>query len=180
MASRDGVRFKRYNEAFLRPGIERTGTWQYGQQYIAWHLVETAATLPGAPNELSLYATEGYWHGEGGTLRRYTLRLDGFVSIYAPMKGGDFRSRPLTFSGSKLTLNFATSAAGSVRVEIQDIDGKPLEGFKLADSSDHFGDTVERIVTWKTNPNLALLNDRPVRLRFHLQDADLYSFRFQQ
>jgi len=180
MASRDGVRFKRYNEAFLRPGIGRKGTWQYGQQFIAWHVVETAASLPGAPNELSLYATEAYWHGAGGTLRRYTLRLDGFVSIYAPMKGGDFLSRPLTFSGSKLTMNFATSAAGSVRVEIQDIDGKPLEGFKLADSADHFGDTVERMVTWKSKSNLTRLNGRPVRLRFQLKDADLYSFQFQK
>ncbi len=41
MASRDGVKFKRWNEAFLTPGIERPGTWHYGQQYIAWHVVET-------------------------------------------------------------------------------------------------------------------------------------------
>ena len=37
MSSRDGVKFKRWNEAFLPPGIEREGTWNYGQQYIAWH-----------------------------------------------------------------------------------------------------------------------------------------------
>ena len=69
------------NEAFLRPGIERPGSWQYGAQYIGWHVVETKSALPGAPNELSLYATESYWHGTGSALRRYTLRLDGFVSI---------------------------------------------------------------------------------------------------
>ena len=45
MASRDGVTFKRWNEAFLRPGIEREGTWNYGQQYLAWHLVETRSAL---------------------------------------------------------------------------------------------------------------------------------------
>jgi len=32
MVSRDGVNFKRWNEAFLRPGIEREGTWAYGHQ----------------------------------------------------------------------------------------------------------------------------------------------------
>lgn len=30
MASRDGVNFKRWNEAFFPPGIERPGTWNYG------------------------------------------------------------------------------------------------------------------------------------------------------
>ena len=45
MASRDGVHFERWNEAFLRPGPERPETWLYGHQYIAWHAVETKAAL---------------------------------------------------------------------------------------------------------------------------------------
>ncbi len=80
MASRDGVKFRRWNESFLRPGIERDGTWNYGHQYLAWHLVETKSALDAAPAELSLYATESYWTGSSSLLRRYTLRLDGFVS----------------------------------------------------------------------------------------------------
>ncbi|MEO6741710.1 MAG: hypothetical protein ABIP20_15810, partial [Chthoniobacteraceae bacterium] len=69
MAGRDGVKFKRWNEAFLRPGIERDGTWNYGQQYIAWQVVETKSAIEGAPNELSLYATESYWTGTSSALR---------------------------------------------------------------------------------------------------------------
>ena len=179
MASRDGVRFKRWNEAFLPPGIGRPGTWQYGQQYIAWHVVETRSSVLGAPNELSLYATEDYWHGKGGTLRRYTLRLDGFVSLHALMKGGELITKPLTFDGSKLSLNFATSAAGSVRVEIQEPGGQPIEGFALADCPDHFGDTLDRVVTWKNGADVSRLAGKPVRLRFYLKDADLFAFRFQ-
>ena len=179
MASRDGVHFKRWNEAFLRPGIQRPGTWQYGQQYIAWHVVETRSSLRGAPNELSLYATEDYWHGKGGTLRRYTLRLDGFVSARAPMKGGELITRPFSFDGSKLALNFATSAAGSVRVEIQEPRGAAIAGYALADCPDVFGDAIERIVTWKNGADVSALAGRPVKLRFQLRDADLYSFRFQ-
>ena len=45
MSSRDGVHFQRWNEGFLRPGIQREGTWHYGQQYIAWHVVETRSAL---------------------------------------------------------------------------------------------------------------------------------------
>jgi hypothetical protein len=45
MTSRDGVRFDLHDEAFLRPGIERDGTWLYGQQYPAYQLVETRSAL---------------------------------------------------------------------------------------------------------------------------------------
>ena len=122
MASRDGVTFKRWNEGFLRPGIERSGTWNYGHQTIAWHPVETRGTLEGAPNELSFFAVESYWTGTSDLLRRYTLRLDGFVSVNAPMSGGELITQPVTFTGNQLWLNFATSAAGSVQVELQDQD----------------------------------------------------------
>jgi hypothetical protein len=178
MTSRDGAHFKRWNEAFLRPGIERPDTWNYGQQYIGWHLVETEAALPGAPNELSLYASESYWTDEDSAVRRYTMRLDGFVSLNAPMAGGEVVTKPLTFAGSRLTMNFATSAAGSVRVEIQDPSGKPIDGYALSDCPEHFGDTVERTVRWSNGAGVTDLAGTPVRLRFVLNDANLYAFRF--
>lgn len=178
MASRDGVTFKRWNEAFLPPGIERKGTWQYGQQYIAWHVVETKSEFPGAPNELSLYATEDYWHGPGGKVRRYTLRLDGFVSIRAPMKGGELLTKPLVFSGKRLELNFASSAAGGIRVEIQNAAGQPIKGYSLADCPPIFGDSVQRTVTWKHGADVSQLAGQTVRLRFELKDADLYALQF--
>ena len=178
MASRDGVHFERWNEAFLRPGPERPDTWLYGQQYIAWHAVETKSSLPGAPNELSLYASEGSWHGKGNAIRRYTLRLDGFVSISAPMRGGELITKPLIFQGDQLTINFATSAAGEIRVEIQDADGQPLPGFALDDCEPVFGDSLDRTVTWKQGSDVGGLSGKPVRLRFVLRDADLYSLKF--
>jgi hypothetical protein len=141
-------------------------------------VVETQSALAGAPNELSLYAGESYWTGKGSAVRRYTLRLDGFVSISGPMSGGEVVTKPLTFSGAKLAMNFATSAAGSVRVEIQDPAGPPIEGFSLANCPDHFGDAVERVITWNGGSDVRPLAGRPVRLHFVLKDADLYSFRF--
>ena len=178
MASRDGVHFDRWNEAFLRPGPERPATWLYGHQFIAWHAVETASALPGAPREMSLYATEGEWHGKGNSLRRYTLRLDGFVSINAPLSGGELLTKPLTFTGNSLSLNFATSAAGDIRVEIQDAAGAPLPGFTLDDSELLFGDSLDRTVTWKNGGDVSRLAGRPIRLRFVLRDADLFSLKF--
>lgn len=180
MASRDGVRFKRWNEAFLRPGIERTGTWNYGHQYIGWHVLETKSALEGAPNELSIYAGESYWTDRSSALRRYTLRLDGFVSVHAPMSGGDLITKPITFTGQKLSLNFATSAAGSVRVELQDSDGKALPGFALADCVPVFGDSVDRTITWKRGADVRSINGKPVRLRLELKDADIYAYQFTE
>lgn len=178
MASRDGVKFKRWNEAFLPPGVEREGTWNYGHQYIAWHLVETKSDLTGAPDELSLFAGENYWTGTSSALRRYTLRLDGFVSVQAPMSGGELVTRPIRFKGGKLTLNFSSSAAGGVRVEIQDMDGKAHPGFSLDDCPPVFGDSVGRVVTWNSGGDVSRLAGKPVRLRFELKDAEVYAWQF--
>lgn len=180
MASRDGVRFKRWNEAFLPPGIERNGTWNYGHQYIGWHIVQTKSAVEDAPDELSLYATESYWTGDSSVLRRYSLRIDGFVSAYAPMLGGELTTKPLTFSGKTLAVNFATSAAGGLQVELQDAAGKPLPGFKLADCPPLFGDAIERTVAWKGGADVSALAGRPIRIRFVLHDADLFALRFRE
>ena len=179
MSSRDGVRFTRWPEAFLRPGPERSGTWNYGHQYLAWHVVETASALgPDAPNDLSLYSVEDYWMEPGSALRRHILRLDGFVSVHAPASGGECLTRPVLFEGRELRLNFASSGAGEVLVEIQDVDGSPFPGFGLQDCDPTFGDATDRPVVWKSGPDVGPLAGRLVRLRFALRDADLYAYRF--
>jgi hypothetical protein len=177
MSSRDGRTFHRWTEAFIRPGPQ-DDRWVCRNNEIAWGMLETEPLLAGAPNELSLYSIEGYYQGESCQMRRYTLRIDGFVSVQAPLAGGEMVTRPLVFEGKKLVLNFATSAAGGIRVEVQSPDGKPLEGFTLADCDELFGDTLQRTVTWKGRSDLSTLAGTPVRLRFVLQDADLYSLRF--
>jgi hypothetical protein len=178
MASRDGVRFKLWMEAFLRPGLRTADNWVYGDNYIAWHVVETEADIENAPRELSLYATESYWTGNASYLRRFTLRIDGFVSAYGPYEGGTLTTKPLVFDGNQLMLNFSTSAAGGIRVALLDPDGTPIDGFALEDSEVVFGDDLERVVPWKDGRNVTALAGKPVRILFELRDADLYSFRF--
>ena len=75
-------------------------------------------------------------------------------------------------------MNFASSAAGSIRVELQDAGGKPLSGFALADCQEVFGDSLARRVSWKHGPDVSQLAGQPVRLRFVLKDADLYALQF--
>ena len=178
MWSRDGEKFDLAPSTFMPPGPERPGTYTY-YDVVAWHLVETASNLEGAAPELTLYRNEFYQVGVV-QLRRYTLRLDGFASIHAPIAGGELITPPLIFKGKSLSMNFATSAFGSLRVEIQDADGKPIPGFTLADSIELYGDTVARNALWKDNPDLGALAGKPVRLRFVMKDADLYSIKFEE
>ena len=76
-------------------------------------------------------------------------------------------------------MNYATSAAGGVRVEVQDENGSPLPGYALGDCPEIIGDEIARIVSWKIGSNVSALAGRPVRLRFAMRDADLYSIRFR-
>lgn len=179
MSSRDGRRFQRWGEAFIRPGLRSEDNWVYGDNYQNWGIVETKSSLPDAPDELSVYATESYWTDHSSRLRRFTLRIDGFVSMEAPSTGGEFVTKPLTFTGKHLYFNFSSSAAGGIRVELQDARGDPFSGFSLADCNVVFGDELDRKVTWKNQANLAALIGKPVRLRVVLNDADLYSFQFR-
>jgi hypothetical protein len=180
MTSRDGQQFKRWSEAFIRPGPRQRESWVYGDNFIFWGMFETPSTIEDAPDELSLLAVEGYWEDEDTAFRRYTLRLDGFVSASAPYAGGELLTRPLIFAGGSLSVNAETSAFGAFQVEIQDLHGKPLPGFTLDECEPIFGDSLDYTVRWKSaaGGDLRGLEGRPVRLRFLLRDADLYAFQF--
>jgi hypothetical protein len=41
------------------------------------------------------------------------------------------------------------------------------------------GDQIQRTVRWRQGSDLSALAGRPIRLRFLLQDADLYALKFQ-
>ena len=177
MSSRDGVRFHRWPEAFIRPGPQ-PDRWVNRNNFTAWGLLETPSALEDAPAELSLYSTEGYYRGPATRLRRYSLRLDGFVSLHAWLSGGELITKPITFVGTQLKINFSTSARGSIRIELQDAAGEPIEGYALADCPEIFGDEVERVVRWNHGSDLSEAARRPIRLRLSVKDADVFSFQF--
>ncbi len=179
MSSRDALTFNIWPEAYIRPGLRPVDNWTYGDNYQNWGLVTTRSPIAGAPDELSIYVNEGYWRGQSASLRRYTMRVDGFVSLNAPLSGGEMVTKPLSFKGRDLELNFSASAAGSVRVEIlhAQVD-TAIEGFGLADCVEILGDDLERKVRWEPGVDLSKLSGEAVRLRFVLHDADLFAYRF--
>jgi len=171
MTSRGGTEYNRtFMEAFIRPGIG-LNNWVSRSNYPALNVVQTG------PAEMSVYVGQDYAQPTAH-LRRYSMRLDGFSSISAPYSGGEVLTKPFIFAGNDLEINYSTSAAGEIRIEIQDANGTPFPGFTLDESQTIIGNEISRIVGWKNSPNLKDLSGKPVRLRIVMKDAELYSIRF--
>lgn len=157
-------------EGFICGGIGPEN-WVSRTGYPALNVVQTG------PNEMSIYVNQNYAQPTAH-LRRYSLRLDGFASLRGGYHGGEMVTKPLVFAGRKLSLNFATSAAGGVKIELQDTSGQPLPGYSLADCQEQIGNELSRVVNWKGRSDLSALAGKPLRLRFVLKDADVFAIQF--
>jgi len=172
MTTRGGNAYNRtFMESYIRPGIG-LNNWVSRTNYPALNVVRTG------PEEMSVYVNQDYAQPTAH-LRRYSMRLDGFTSINAPYSGGKIITRPFTFTGGELEINYSTSAAGEIRIEIQDAGGKPISGYTLEESQIIIGNEISRIVSWNGNTDVSRLSSKPVRLNILMKDADLYSIRFK-
>ena len=164
MTARGNGPFDRtFREAFIRPGLD-PARWGNRSNYAALNIVPTG------PAEMSIYTTP---------FRRFTLRLDGFASVHVGADVGELVTKPFIFSGKELVVNYATSAGGSMRVELQDAAGKAIPGFTLADCRNLVGDAIEQPVAWTKGGDVSSHIGKPVRLRIVMQEADLYALQFR-
>ena len=171
MCSRDGVKFHRFDEGFLRPGIENGVNWVYGDCYPARGMFESPSPINGAPPELSLLVPVGHWMNEEKKLVRYTLRPDGFASLYAGYREEKvIVTKPFVYQGNHLYVNFSTSARGYLYVTLT-CDGKEYH------SCETFGDALDRKVAFEAD-TVASLAGREVIMTVRMRDADLYAIRF--
>ncbi|KAF0172204.1 MAG: peptidase M56 BlaR1, partial [Limisphaerales bacterium] len=129
------------------------------------------------------------FHQEQAAIGLATLRRDGFASLDAGPEGGVMTTKPVTFTGRFLFVNMKTNApGGELRIEILHPDGRPIEVTKNDTKERSFpfsrenciplaADQTLMSVTWQNWTNgLSTLAGRPVRFRFHLKNASLYSF----
>ncbi|MHC4624663.1 MAG: LamG-like jellyroll fold domain-containing protein [Planctomycetota bacterium] len=159
--SRDGINWHVYDQDGDRPYMQRgRGGW-----------IHDGLVLRG--DEIWQYINRG-----NKNVARVSQRLDGFVSLDAGGKTATIITRPLVFEGSKLTLNVA--AKGTVRVGILSLPARSIDGFAISDCDPIEADSVRHVVTWKDNPDVGKLAGQVVRLRFEMQDAKLYGFRFEE
>ena len=172
MTSRDGISWdRRFMAPFIPPGPD-PDNWTDRNMTVG------RGVVPTGPAEISLYYKEHH-RRPSGRFRRGSLRTDGFVSAHATFGGGELVTKPLTFSGSELVLNYGTSVLGGLRVEVQDAEGRPIPGYTLDDSEEIWGDEIERVARWRGGSELGQLAGQTVSLRFAMKEADLYSLRFR-
>ena len=173
MTSRDGLHFNRWADPVI-PETAPKDRQGNRSNYMAWGLLQ----LPENQREYSVYATEAYYTGPDSRVRRFTYRVDGFVSAHAEGATGYLTTKPIIFEGSTLALNSVLAKTGFIAVEIQDIEGNPIPGFSLTDCEPCRGDKIAQQVTWQNAPPLQTLAGRPVKLKFAIHNGDLYSYQF--
>lgn len=160
MSSRDGVHWDRpFLEAWVRPGPDLKNWTDRNNM--------TANGIITGETEWSLYISEHYRHADH-RIRRLTVRKEGFASMHADAKGGEFTTKPLKFTGNKLLLNYSTSAAGSIQIEALDESGKVV-----ATMPELYGDEFEANAL-----NVSKLVGQTIQLSVKMKDADLYALRF--
>lgn len=170
-SGRDGKHwFRPFLESWLKPGLDQKN-WTQRSLIVAQGILKTG-------DEFSLFVNEHYYH-DTARIRRVTVPLFRFASVYADRFGGTFLTKPFVLEGSRLVLNYATSAPGLVKVGLQDEEKRFFEGFSCSDCDEIYGDELEKTVTWNGSEDIGKLKGKVVRLFFELADADVYAFQIR-
>ncbi len=171
MTSRDGIHWLREEgdrPPILAPSPERS--WEHG--------MVTVSSLLVVGDQMRLYYS-GYdgihdylpFHSAIGLA---TLRKDGFASLEGEDNPGLVTTKRLTGLTGQLHVN-CQAGAGLLQVEVLDANGRVLPGYRKRDCNEPRGDGIDQIVTWEEHSELPATKE-PLRLRFSLKNASLYSF----
>lgn len=181
--SRDGFHWSRPTLAPFIPISPRQGDWN-------WANVQSAGGVCVINRDVLHFYVSGR-EGISGTSMPgrcstglATLRRDGFASLTDAWPTGSTRpvlrhqstviTRPVRFSGSHLFVN--ADAAGAIRVEMLDRDGRTIPGFEAERSVPVTGNRTSHAVNWSGGAALARLANSIVRFKFVLDRAHLYAF----
>jgi len=130
-------------------------------------------------DEMWLYYTAittthaGYVPKKRITIALAKWRRDGLVSLSAGQDGGQVETVLLLGTGNRLVVN-ADAEGGEIAVSVLDEDGDALPGFTQQDCIPIHSNAIAHHVQWKQQNWLPA--GRPVRLRFHVKNARLYSY----
>ena len=107
------------------------------------------------------------------------------VRLDTPTESDYEKNVTLQIDGSPVTVPLAeplTDANGNIVV---DLEGRTTPRYTtIYDAArklyvEQIGDEIERVVKWKSGREVREWAGQPVRLRFAMHDADLYSLRFR-
>ena len=173
MCSRDGYSFTKYDEALLPPPAENPEAFVYGDGTACPALIEVPSEIPGADNEYMLLLRENFRTKDGyNKLVKYTIRLDGFVSLHAGGEEREAVTKEFIYDGDELYANIATSARGHVYFSLK-------SGEEEYTSVEIFGNSVNKRIRFEDDEAVKRLSGKPVTLKMSMFDCDVYSIKFQ-
>jgi hypothetical protein len=177
---------ERWERPFRIPCVPRGGLGEWDSGFFV-----TAARALHVGDEVWLYyGGSNYTHGtpclyraEGtgrltqftGSIGLATWKADRFVSADGPREGGTLTTVPITFSGAQLELNAAARKDGHILVEVLDLSANVLGRSKPIS-----GDSLRHQVAWSGVVDLRRIAGKPISIKFHLKDAELYAFAFRE
>jgi len=164
--SRNGKRWERpIREPFIPTAAEQ-GAWDWGNNAPAGN-----APLRVGDELWFYYSGRSVRHDaevSDGAIGLGVLRVDGFVSVDAGDAEGALTTRRLRLGAGRLCVN--ADVAGSLVVEVLGGDGVQMTSEPVT------GDSLRHAVRWRGGADPAAVAGEPVRLRFRLRRARLYSF----
>ncbi len=172
--SDDGYNWRRYEDRSPVLAVGPKGSFDGGM------ILGVANALVPDGDRVHLYYT-GYnvthgapMKGKTADIGRASWRVDGFVSLDAGPTEGTVTTQPLRLNGKGLAIN-AEAGDGQVLVEVLDAEQRPLPGYTRAGCVPLHSNATSQPVRWATLDTLPA--GKVVRLRFHLKNARIYSFR---
>jgi hypothetical protein len=162
-------------DRWITTGLDNPAPLQFGpgqQGYPDWAGRLGLNVVPTGPTQMSMYLEQP------GRVVRYTLRTDGFVALNAGTGGGEMESKPFTFSGKALEVNYQALSGGSLRVELETANGKAIPGLDLSHSVPMTGNQISQTVSWTSGDNVSALAGATVRVKFVLNNVNVYSMAF--
>ena len=110
--------------------------------------------------------------------RRAVVQRDRLVSATAAAETGRITTPTLKFSGARLRVNANVRPRGVLRVGLLDEQGTPIPGRRTEDCQPIAGDHLQTTIQWADGADVSSWAARPIKLRFDLEDADLFGFQF--
>ena len=177
--SRDLVHWER---PFRTPAIPsgKPGSWDGG-------MLSACAYAFDYQNEVWMY----YWGNPGthagpppgqatlnGGIGLAKWPKDRFVSADGPAAGGTLTTVPVQFAGNRLELNANVKRGGKILVELLDLALNRRKDWPT--SAPVTGDDLRHTVQFDGASDVSGLAGQPLVIRFHLWDAELYSFAFRE
>jgi hypothetical protein len=108
----------------------------------------------------------------------YAVWKKGRFSCIEAVEKGEFTTVGIVAKGAGIEINAKTKRAGSILVEVCDMQGNALPGRSFAESVPLCGDLFRKRVKWKEHDNLGVSAGDPVRLNIRMNQAEIYYMDF--